>query len=104
MFVLKKDGRRELFNRDKIKNGILKACEKRPVSLENIEKVVNEIEIEMRKADNNEISSKDVGEIVMKKLRKLDKVAYVRFASVYKEFTDLDSFEKEVHSLLKKAQ
>jgi transcriptional repressor NrdR len=102
LIVIKKDGRRERFDRQKIKSGILKACEKRPISNEIIDRTVDEIETELRNKDNVEISSRVIGELIMKKLKKLDKVAYIRFASVYREFTDLSSFENELKKLIKK--
>jgi transcriptional repressor NrdR len=102
LMVVKKGGRRERFSRDKLKIGLQKACEKRPISDEEIEKVVNQIEAELRKKGSAEVSSKAVGELAIKKLKNLDKVAYIRFASVYHEFKDLDSFEKEVHALMQK--
>lgn len=101
LIVLKKDGRREQFDRKKLLTGILKAVEKRPVNMDQIEKAADEIEMELRRRDSIEIPSGDMGEIVMKKLKGLDKVAYIRFASVYRSFDDLESFEKEVKSLLK---
>lgn len=100
--VIKKDEKRENFDRNKILSGMLKACEKRPISREKIEKIVNDIEAELRNLESTEIKSKKIGELVIRKLKKLDKVAYIRFASVYKAFADLDSFEKEVHALLRK--
>jgi len=90
--VIKKDGRREKFDREKLKNGILKACEKRPVPLQKIEKAVAEIEEALRKK-GKEVKSKIIGELVMNKLKKLDKVAYIRFASVYREFKDISDFK-----------
>ena len=96
LLVVKKDGRRETFDREKIKRGILKACEKRPVSLEAIEGIVNEAEQELLKKDTVEIPSKTIGNIVLKKLKKFDKVAWLRFASVYLEFADLSDFEKAI--------
>lgn len=96
IMVLKKDKRREPFNRDKLKSGILRACEKRPVSLDEIEKIVNEIEARLREEGKNEISSKFIGELIMKKLKKLDKVAYIRFASVYRDFKDVDEFKDAI--------
>ncbi|OGY22916.1 MAG: transcriptional regulator NrdR [Candidatus Woykebacteria bacterium RBG_13_40_15] len=98
--VIKKDGRREQFNRDKLLMGLKKACEKRPISMETIEETVSEIEQDLRKRETTEISSRVIGEMVMRRLRVLDKVAYIRFASVYRQFEDLESFEKEVHNLL----
>lgn len=99
LIIIKKDGRREAFLRDKLKAGLLKACEKRPVSLEQINNMLDDIESELRRSDSIEIKSTDVGEMVMKKLRDIDKVAYIRFASVYREFEDLSSFEKELKQL-----
>ncbi len=95
IIVVKKDGRRESFNREKLKNGMIKACEKRPVSVDMINKAVNEIEERLRKK-GKEIKSSFIGELVMQKLKKVDKVAYIRFASVYHEFKDLNEFKKEI--------
>jgi len=95
IFVIKKDGRREPFNREKLKTGITKACEKRPVTGEQIEQAVNFIE-EKLKQEGNEVQSKIIGELVMRQLKKLDKVAYIRFASVYRDFKDIDDFKKEI--------
>ena len=100
--VVKKNGRRERFERKKVLDGILKACEKRDISLEKIEKIVDEVESDLRKRDSVEVESKVVGELVMRKLKALDKVAYIRFASVYKEFEDLEKFEEELEKLMKK--
>lgn len=100
--VVKKDGKRERFERQKLLNGILKACEKRPIPLEKIEKLVDEVESDLRKRDSVEVESKVIGEITMKKLKALDKVAYIRFASVYREFEDLGRFEEELGKLQKK--
>ena len=102
LLVVKKDGRREIFDRGKLRSGIIKSCEKREISAENIEKVVDEVESELRKSSTSEISSKTIGELVAKKLKKLDKVAYIRFASVYREFADIGDFEKELSRLSKK--
>jgi transcriptional repressor NrdR len=99
IMVIKKDGKRETFNRDKLKNGIVKACEKRPVNQEQIDSVVDRIGIKVRNMDSNEIESTVIGDLVMKELKKLDKVAYIRFASVYREFEDIGEFAKEVKSL-----
>ncbi len=101
IYVIKKDGRRERFDREKVRRGIMKACEKRPISIEVIDRIVEEVESEVRKSDSVEVSSREIGEIVMRKLRELDHVAYIRFASVYKEFKDVDSFTREI-MLLKK--
>ncbi|MEX0616393.1 MAG: transcriptional regulator NrdR [Candidatus Woykebacteria bacterium] len=100
--ILKKDGRRENFDRNKLLLGFKKATEKRPVSLEDIDNAVDAIERELRRKDSTEIPSTVVGEIVMRKLKALDKVAYIRFASVYRSFEDVASFEKEIKSLLNK--
>ena len=102
IIVVKKDGRRERFERQKLLNGILKACEKRPISLDEIEKIVDEVESDLRKRDSVEVESKVIGEITMKKLKTLDKIAYIRFASVYREFEDLERFEEELEKLQKK--
>ena len=100
--IVKKDKTREQFDRVKIINGLFKACEKRPVPREAIEKAADEIEADLKALEATEVESKKVGEIAIKKLKKLDKIAYIRFASVYKEFKDLDEFDKELQKLLKK--
>lgn len=97
--VIKKDKRREPFNREKIKKGIIKACEKRPIGLQEIDEIVDEIESELRQHDRMEVESHVVGELIMEKLRELDQVAYIRFASVYRRFTDIASFVKELEKL-----
>ncbi len=99
--VVKRDGRREPFQREKLKSGIIKACEKRPVPLRQIERMVDEIESELREMHSSEIKSAVVGDMVMEKLRELDEVAYVRFASYYKNFRDIGEFEKELKKLRK---
>jgi len=101
LVVVKKDGRREPFNRNKLRVGILKACEKRPVSLEKIDKMIDEIEAELKSLETTEIQSKITGELIMDQLKNVDKVAYLRFASVYRDFNDIKSFEKEVNKLKK---
>ena len=85
-----------------MRGGIIKSCEKREISAEHIEKVVDEVESELRKSGTSEVSSKTIGELVAKKLKKLDKVAYIRFASVYREFADIADFENELSKLSKK--
>ena len=100
--VVKRDGRRETFDRSKILNGIIRACEKRPVSLEQMENVVNDIERNLNNMMEKEISSTSIGEVVMDHLKDLDEVAYVRFASVYREFKDVKSFINEIGKLLEK--
>lgn len=102
LLVIKKDGRREPFDRVKLRSGIIKACEKRPVSADDIEKLIDETEAELRKMTATEISSKKVGELVTNKLKKLDEIAYIRFASVYRQFADISDFEKELTKLSKR--
>ena len=101
LLVIKKDGRREQFNRDKLKNGLVRACERTKVSLDDIERIVTHIERELRGGETVEIESKKIGQLVAAELKKLDKVAYIRFASVFKRFVDIEDFEKEVRRLLK---
>lgn len=101
LLVIKKDGKREAFDRLKLRSGIIKACEKRPVSAEEIEHIIDEIEAELRKSNTSELPSKKIGDLVIKKLKKLDQIAYIRFASVYRQFADLDDFEKELAKLSK---
>lgn len=100
--VVKKDGRRERFDRNKIMSGLLRACEKRPVSTGQLEQIVDEIEQHVQDSSDREITSEEVGKTVMQKLRQLDKVAYVRFASVYLEFKDVTEFMTEINHLFKK--
>lgn len=94
LWVIKKDGRREVFDKEKVKRGILRAIEKRPVSLELVDDITDQVEMEMLRSDKQEITTKTVGSAVLKKLKKVDKVAWLRFASVYLEFEDLSDFEK----------
>jgi transcriptional repressor NrdR len=98
--VVKKDGRREPFDRQKVLSGLKKACEKRPVSMDTLERVVDEIEKKLLEGADKEISSAAVGEEIMRRLQELDKVAYVRFASVYREFKDIDEFVRELTDML----
>jgi transcriptional repressor NrdR len=100
LIVVKKDKSREQFDRQKLMRGILRACEKRPIKQEKIEKMVDEIETDLRSREKTEIPSKIIGEIIMEKLRKLDEVAYVRFASVYRRFKDAKQFMKEIEEVL----
>ncbi len=100
LIVVKKNGTRESFDRNKLMNGIIKSCEKRPVSIEQIEHVVNEIESNIQKIAKKEISSNLIGEEIMKYLKDLDEVSYVRFASVYRQFKDVNSFMDELKSML----
>ena len=95
MVVVKKDGRRERYNRDKILLGIVKACEKRNISHEKVDNLINEIEEKLRKK-GKEVLSKEIGEQVMRQLKKLDKVAYIRFASVYRDFKDIGDFKEVI--------
>ena len=98
--IIKKDGRREAFDRNKIMSGIVRACEKRPVPVAEMDRVVNEIERGLNNMMEKEVESTFVGELVMEKLKELDEVAYVRFASVYRQFTDVNTFVKEIEKLL----
>ncbi len=100
IMVIKKDGSREAFDRNKILNGIVKACEKRPVSMDSIEKVVNDIERGLSNMLEKEVKSTFIGELVMDQLKSLDEVAYVRFASVYRQFKDVNTFIREIESLM----
>jgi transcriptional repressor NrdR len=102
LVVVKKGENRESFNRDKILRGLIKACEKRPVPLEKLENAVNRIEKELRSRGFSEVKSDDVGELVMDELAAIDEVAYVRFASVYRQFKDINVFIEELQDLLKK--
>ena len=97
--VLKKDGAKEMFDRDKIRKGIMKATWKRPVSVEDIEELIEDIEQKLRRRQSNEIKSWEIGNMVMTRLRKLDPVSYLLFASVYRDFQDLNDFEQEVEKL-----
>lgn len=99
LVVIKKDGRRESFDRDKLRLGIIKACEKRPIGRELIESILDEVEQELRQKESVEVSSKAIGNMVLKRLKKIDKVAYLRFASVYLDFDDLADFEKMIEKI-----
>lgn len=103
LLVVKKDGRRETFNQHKVLNGLIRACEKRPVSLDRLEKIAAEIErILKNESLKREVTTAEIGEMVMDKLKELDEVAYVRFASVYREFKDISTFLNEIERLLTK--
>ena len=102
LMVVKKDGRREAFNRQKILNGLLLSCQKRPVSMEKLEDLVSEVEAEIQKKFEQEVEARQVGEIVIEKLAALDDVAYVRFASVYRQFKDVNQFMRELRDILGK--
>jgi transcriptional repressor NrdR len=99
IYVIKKDGRREKFEREKLEGGIIKAFEKRPIAKEKINETINEIEEQIRKKGKKEIKTSEIGEIVMKKIKKLDNVAYIRFASVYRDFQDINDFKQEMKKL-----
>ena len=98
--IIKKDKGREMYDRSKLESGILRACYKRPVSTANIQRMIDQIETELYNQEEKEISSKEVGEIVMNHLKEIDGVAYVRFASVYREFKDVDTFMEELKNLI----
>ena len=102
LIVIKKDGSREVFDRSKIMNGIIKACEKRPVSVDDIEAIVTDIERGLNNMMEKEIKSQFIGEVIMEHLRELDEVAYVRFASVYRQFKDVNTFISEIEKLVNK--
>ena len=102
LMVAKKDSRREVFDRNKILNGIVKACEKRPVSMTQIEGMVDDIEKTLNNLMEKEVTSDYIGELVMEQLKKVDEVAYVRFASVYRQFTDVNTFIREIEKLIGK--
>jgi transcriptional repressor NrdR len=99
LYVIKKDDRREPFDRSKLLAGLTRACEKRPISREQIEALAEDVERTLRDRLSEEVPSRDIGDLVIQRLRRLDEVAYVRFASVYKAFTDADSFVREVRTL-----
>ncbi|MCX6769733.1 MAG: transcriptional regulator NrdR [Candidatus Micrarchaeota archaeon] len=102
LFVIKKDGRREKFIRQKLLSGIEKSCEKRPVSREKIEEMADWVESKLRKSGKKEVSTTQIGGLVMERLHKVDAVAYIRFASVYRSFADVESFEEALKKLKKK--
>lgn len=100
--IVKKDGRREAFSRTKLLSGLHKACEKRPVSTEQLENIVSEIERQLRDTNEREVSSEAVGEAVIQKLFETDEIAYIRFASVYRQFKDIQKFMEELDELVKR--
>lgn len=104
LIVIKKDGTREHFDRDKLVNNVLKSCNKRPISAEDVSKMVDNIESELHNLLQREIPSRVIGEMVMDALKNLDEVAYVRFASVYRQFTDLESFQQILSGLLNREE
>ena len=102
IIVIKKDSTRQTFQREKLLDGMIKACEKRPVSLDTLERAASDIEATIQNSMDREISSTKVGELVMDKLKEIDEVAYVRFASVYRQFRDINTFMDELNKLLNK--
>lgn len=100
LLIIKRDGKREPFDRQKILNGLLKACEKRPVPFETLEHLIDQVERELRNRMDQEVTSEVVGGLIMDMLRDIDEVAYVRFASVYRQFTDVDKFLQELQALI----
>lgn len=100
IIVIKKDKSRETFNRDKLMTGLLRACEKRPVSIDTLDTMIDEIETTLQNSLDREVSSEKIGQLVMEKLKKIDEVAYVRFASVYRQFKDINTFMRELNKLL----
>jgi len=100
IFVIKHDGRRERFDRDKLRRGLFKACEKTTITAAQIEQIVLGVEEELKNMDKTEVESNQIGKWVAKKLKELDKIAYIRFASVFKRFVDIDDVEKEVKKLM----
>ena len=101
IIVIKKDKTRETFDREKLLNGLMRACEKRPVSLQTLERLIDEIEVIIQNSLDREVQSEKIGELVMEKLKSIDEVAYVRFASVYRQFKDINTFMDELSKLLK---
>jgi transcriptional repressor NrdR len=99
IYVIKKDGRRERFDRGKLERGINRAFEKRPVEKNKIDKMINEIEEQIRKRGKREIKTSEIGEMIMRKMKKIDHVAYIRFASVYRDFQDINDFKREMRGL-----
>jgi transcriptional repressor NrdR len=104
IMIIKKDGRREIFAREKVRRGILRACEKRHISMDTIENFLDELERDLRETDEKEIPSREIGEKIMLKLHEMDDVAYVRFVSVYREFKDVNDFVSELKRLLESQQ
>lgn len=100
LIVIKKEGKKEQFDRAKLKNGILKSCEKTVVGIRDIERIVEEIERELRGLETVEVESKKIGQMVAGRLKKIDKIAYIRFASVFRRFVDVEDFERELQKLL----
>ncbi len=101
ILVIKRDGRRERFDREKLRKSIVLPCDKTTVNSEQIEKIINEVERSIKEKETTEIESKEIGNLVARKLKKIDKIAYIRFAAVFKRFVDLEDFEKEIKNLVK---
>lgn len=104
LVIVKKDGRREQFDRQKLLNGMLRACEKRPVSFDALDEIATDIETKLLNHKSHEVKSTHIGEMVMRRLKKLDNIAYIRFASVYRDFADLSSFHAEVQTLINESK
>lgn len=102
LIVVKKDGSRQEFSREKLLRGLIRACEKRPVSMEQLEEIASQTELSLRQSGSTEIESKDIGELVMEQLYPVDEIAFVRFASVYRRFTDINMFMQELERLASK--
>lgn len=102
LMVVKKDGRREMFDRAKLINGLLRACEKRPVPLTAIQQIAEKVDKDLRGKTEREVSTQQIGEIAMNQLQEIDQVAYVRFASVYRQFADINNFMQELETLMKR--
>lgn len=100
ILVIKRDGRRERFDREKLRRGIFKSCEKTKITIDHLEKIVSDVESELKQQDSTEIESRIIGNLVAKELKKIDKIAYIRFASVFRRFVDVEDFEKELKKLL----
>ncbi len=100
IMVIKRDKTRERFDKEKLRNGIIKSCEKTIVTAEKIDKIINEVERELKEKDTTEIESKVIGSLAAKRLKKIDKVAYIRFSSVFRRFVDLDDFEEELKKII----
>ncbi|MDR6226571.1 transcriptional regulator NrdR [Desmospora profundinema] len=104
LIVIKKDGSREEFNRDKLLRGLIRACEKRPVPMERLQSLVDEVERNLREHNESEVPTREIGEMIMERLVEVDEVAYVRFASVYRQFKDINVFVRELEDLLNRSR
>lgn len=101
LMVVKKDGKREMFDKNKLLNGLIRACEKRPIPLDTLEMLADKVEKEIRNTMDREVMTRQIGETVMQHLKEIDQVAYVRFASVYRQFADINNFMQELEALMK---